>query len=740
MKKKKLFMFLLMTALLFIAFPLSGCSCAQNLLDKLNSLMIKEYPINNESEFVKCIQEDFSRTPEDYSRKPGERDYEYILYELNNDITITSTSIESYWSGRYNKCVPKEATEEEFVEEYTIYYDMVLDGKNHTIKNLSLSGFGASIFGMIGNKSNLTVKNITFDNLTINGRGPVGALLASANGGTINFENVHIINSNITSESNYPIGGFIGQSDGTIGTIKNCSVENTTINGAVAEDCGGFIGKNSLTIRGELLTVSDCESKNNTISAKCNVGGFFGELYQSYADYKADRLFEFKNLTNSSTVTATDIRAGGIAGHLSYWDYSNFVFDTCKNEANATYTAEIKSTNNSAGGILGSANWNGTWAEIPGGCQINFNNCTNNMRVTATENVGGISGYISDKFWYVNYNNCKNLGYGSVDGIHKIGGISGTIDGTIFGGKQFTYTNCENNGMVDGFGSYIGGIAGYNNALNPLFTNCKSTSQHNWITGEQYVGGISGRYGTFVNCENTMDIKHNGTVKTLWKYVGGIVGSGDNSTFTNCTNSGDIIDYTKCTGVDASYIGGIAGYTTKLLMTDCSNSGTIAGNECVGGLVGKSDAAFLEGQKNTLINCSNTGDIYAFGQTTTTQDNYNDKAVKGKIGLLIGSFYTGTLIFEFNNVTVGGNIYIINDTDYVGGWCGYFEEGSVNTFKNDITDSTIDYKIYLSQNVTNICKSNYRYGANIFDDEDNVGNFNNPTTSPESFTYSESDS
>ncbi len=722
-------MFLLMIALLFVAIPLSGC-CHQSIT----------LTIGNEADFAQYFEEGFDMTYlEDhgwiYSHK-----IPVIAYELTEDITITRTDLKNSNMNQYSEKLSMEKNIENSGGSSTT----ILDGKNHTIKNLTLSGFGASLLAITNWETNVIIKNITFDNLTINGKGPTGALLSfnkynRNDNCKVTFENVHIINSTITNEGNYPIGGFIGHADGMIGTIKNCSVKNTTINGVDAEDCGGFIGKNSLSIRGELLTVSDCESKNNTISGTSNVGGFFGELHQSYADYKADRLFEFKNLTNSSSVTATDNRAGGIAGHLSYWDYSNFIFDTCKNEENATYTAEIKSTNNSAGGILGSANWNGSWVYIPAGCQINFKNCTNNMRVTAKENVGGISGYISDKFWYVNYNNCKNLNYGTVDGIHNIGGISGSIDGTILGGKQFTYTNCENNAMIYGFGSYIGGIAGYNAALNPLFTNCKSTSQHNWITGEQYVGGISSRYGTFVDCENTMDIKHNGTLQTLWKYVGGIVGSGDNSTFTNCSNSGDIIDYTKCTGVDASYIGGIAGYTSKLLMSGCSNSGTIAGNECVGGLVGKSDAAFLEGQKNTLINCSNTGDIYAFGQTTTTQDNYDEKTVKGKIGLLIGSFFTGTLIFEFNNVTVNGNIYIINDTDYVGGWCGYFEEGSVNTFKNDISDSTIDYKIYLSQNVTNICKNNYKYGSNIFDVEGNVGDFNNPTTTPESFTYSESD-
>lgn len=727
--KKKIFICLACICLIFTPFFLTGCFDTKG---KVNT-------ISNESDFIECIQEGFPDDSYMDGRKDGKAIYKIVPFELTNDITITSSNIKNKTTVYYDTKFSDYSSEEEFMNDWGLYYKkIVLDGKNHTVKNLTINGWGASLFGVVGSSS-ITVKNITFDNLTIDGQGPAGGFVsftATRNNCEINFENVHIINSSISGDGEYPLGGFVGSCNLAKGIISNCSIKNTVINGENANSCGGFIG-NDLGNRDRYISIADSTSIGNKIQGKESVGGFIGTFNHESEDYKKDRLIEFKNLTCSSDVIATNKRAGGIVGLLSYWDYANFTFTNCKTEFDNETYREIKSSGYSAGGILGSANWNGGALRVPSGSQLNFVNCSNNISVSGSEYVGGISGCLDDRFWKVTYTDCKNLNYGSIYGATKLGGISGSIAGDILGAQQFTFTGCENNAFVTGSGEYVGGISGYNDNLNPLFTNCKNTSQYSWLTGVKYVGGISGRYGTFVDCENSMAIKHNGFVQTTWQYVGGIVGSGDDSTFTNCINSGNIIDYTKSTGVTATYIGGIAGFTSKLLMTGCSNSGTIAGSECVGGLVGKSDATFFEGQKNTLINCSNTGNIYAFGQTNTIKENYDNKEVKGKIGILIGSFYTGTLIFEFDNVTVNGNIYIINDTDHIGGWCGYMEEGSVDTLKGDITNSTIDYKIYLSQNVSDICITNYRYGANVFEGDNNIGDFNNPTTSPESFVYSE---
>lgn len=712
MKKKSIFFSLIIACFMCMTCLFTGCGA-----DKPITISI-----SNETELATYMSEGF---------KDKKDKKEVEKYVLANDITITRTDIKGSATKVYDDVISWGDTETEARESKGGVKNLVFDGQNHTIKDLTLSGFRASFLGWV--TGNVTITNLTFDNLTINGFDETGAIAAHlSDSATLTLDNVKIINSSITSEEEYSVGGFIGNSNRAKGTIKNCSIENTTINGVNSTNVGGFIGSN-IGIRDEYISITDSTSIGNNIQGKEAVGGFIGMFKHENEDYQADRLIEFKNLTSNSDVQATK-RVGGIVGFLSYWDFANFTFTNCKTEFDDETYREIKSTTQSAGGILGSAHWNGVAARVPNGSQLNFVNCSNNMGVTGPEFVGGISGCLDDRFWKVTYTGCKNLNYGSIYGGTKLGGISGSIAGDILGAQQFSFTGCENNGFVTGSGEYVGGISGYNDNINPLFTNCTNTSQYNWITGLKYVGGISGRYGTFVNCTNVMDIKHNGEVQTTWEYVGGIVGSGDDSTFENCLNSGDIIDHSKSTGVNAVYIGGIAGFTSKLVLNGCSNSGTVSGNECVGGLVGKSDATWIEGQKNTLINCSNTGNVYAFGQTTTTVENYTDKQVKGKVGLIIGSFHTGTLIFEFSNVTVNGNIYVVNDTDYVGGWCGYMAEGGESIIEEATETSAMSYKIYLSQNISNICKSNFKYGEKVFDEI--ITGFNNPT-SLETFTYSE---
>ena len=711
MKRKSLFFGLFATCLTCIIGVFAGCD-----LDK--PVVVN---ISSESELATYMADGFAEKVDD---KAVEK------YVLANDITVARTDIKNNATIAYENSISWGNTETEARETFGGVKNVTIDGQNHTIKNLTLSGFRASFLG--GATGNVIIKNLTFDNLTVNGMSETGAIVAYLkDSATLTLDNVKIINSTIACEEDYSVGGFVGYSYRAKGSISNCLLENTTVEGVNSDACGGFIG-NNIGIRDEFISVSDSVSKGNTVKGKASVGGFIGTFKHENEDYKADRLIEFKNLTCSSDVFASDKRAGGIVGFLSYWDFANFTFTNCKTEFDQAQYREIKSSGLSAAGILGSANWNGSAARVPNGSQINFVNCSNDMSVSGSEFVGGISGCLDDNFWKVTYVDCQNLHNGSIYGGTKLGGISASIAGDILGAEQFTFTGCENRGFVTGSGEYVGGICGYNDNLNPLFTNCKNVSDYNWMTGLKYVGGISGRYGTFVGCENAMDIKHNGEVQTSWQYVGGIVGSGDGSTFTNCSNSGDILDYTKANGVNASYIGGIAGYTSQLVLKGCTNTGTVAGNEYVGGLVGKSDAKWIELQKNTLIDCSNSGDVYAFGQSVTTAEDYENSTVKGKVGLIIGAFHTGTLILEFDNVTVNGNIYVVNDTDYVGGWCGYMAEGGESLIEDATENSTTAYKIYVSQAVSEICKNNFKYGENVFDEP--ISGFNNPTA-VEAFEY-----
>lgn len=700
-----------------------------------------KHKISSEAEFIECFENGFSS-------KPGF--FEVKSYVLTNDITITHTDLKNPDMKMYEVGI-ENGKKEDKARITNGYNDTItFDGGGHTIKNLTLSGYCASLFGKVGTNASssdadIVIKNVIFDNLTINGKGATGALISYLNeGSTATFQNVKIINSTIRCEEEVSVGGLIGTSNEGKLIVKNCTIENSTVIAENATNVGGIAGSiNNHPNPAKISTISFCNNINTEVKGLKNVGGIVGEYKDNWFSGKDangnvvdEDIIEFKCLENSGKIYASETTAGGIMGSLSHGNDLNITFESCKtNDGNAP---TISSTSN-VGGILGATNYNRDGFVVATGSQLTFNNCENNQMLYANEKVGGIVGFINNKFWDVKFIGSTNNRI--INGGSKTGGIAGAIDGTIINGKQFSFTNCENKASVLGRdlnSSFVGGILGYNDDLNPLFSNCKNLSiSSSFITGRAYVGGISGQYGTFIDCENSMDIKHNDVLQTSWNYVGGIVGSGDGSTFTNCVNIGDIIDYSKSTGVSATHIGGIAGFTNQLVMINCSNSGTVSGSAYVGGLIGKVTTTYVLGPKNELKNCSNTGNIYAFGQKNTSLENFtNDDIddVNGKIGVLIGYFDTGERIVDFDAVTADANIYIINDTDFVGGWTGYCAQSGGSAIKNNNTNSNILYKIYFSQNVSNVCKTNIKYGEKAFNEV--ILGFNNPTLI-ETFNYTE---
>ena len=441
-----------------------------------------------------------------------------------------------------------DSTEIEARKVSSYEYTMVIYGKGHTIKNLTLSGYTASLFGNVS--GNVTVKNLTFDNLTINVIGPTGALVSSLyENSKARFENVKIINSKITCNEDSPVGGLVGSSNQSRLHIKDCSIENSTIVASSATNVGGIAGYVLNAVQ-ENSTINNCENKSTTIKGLKHVGGIVGEYRDTYVDTLCiygdevdEEIIEFNNLESFGTIEAIENKTGGIIGNLSFCDDLNIKFVNCKTSTSTdgSFLTDISGVND-VGGILGSANSNLSALTVSTGSQIIFNNCENKQMIQGNNNIGGIVGFIDDKFWDVKFIDCYNNE--NIFANSNIGGIAGNIEGSILGGHQFSFTNCQNLGSIVGSkeGQYIGGILGYNNKLNPLFTNCKNLGENDeWMSGRMYIGGISARYGTFVDCQNTMYIRwsnYANDFQNIWQYVGGIVGSGEGSTFTNCSNSG----------------------------------------------------------------------------------------------------------------------------------------------------------------------------------------------------------
>ncbi len=193
---------------------------------------------------------------------------------------------------------------------------------------------------------------------------------------------------------------------------------------------------------------------------------------------------------------------------------------------------------------------------------------------------------------------------GNYDGDgYTISGVytpAGTDDGYSYQGlfgsvRGLSSTNkatIQNVGVIDSFiqgGSSVGGVVG--NIDDTTISNCYNTGS---VSGRSSVGGVVGYApdSTITNCYNT------GTVEGQ-QNVGGVVGNAFSTDMSNCYNTGTV----SGTG---SAVGGVVGSASSRI-TNCYNSGSVSGNGSVGGVVGYA----YSGSTITITNTYYGGDCEA---------------------------------------------------------------------------------------------------------------------------------
>lgn len=373
---------------------------------------------------------------------------------------------------------------------------------------------------------------------------------------------------------------------------------------------------------------------------------------------------------------------------------------------NVVLEGTVNATDEKAGGLVAT-------------CYGVVRDCENRATITSTSyEVGGLVGYlcIGAKI----YDSVNN---GNVIGGTKVGGIAG------FTGGNSIVENCKNMSAIEGDYS-VGGIVGVASQSLRISRNVNEGSVvGKTVATGKGTGGIVGDTDKNVKityCENK------GTVTVSEGYnAGGIVGViGNNDTtptvVDGCTNSGNI--------TAGRIIGGIVANNQGGVIFNCSNSGTIYGttpddsfNFNLGGIVGKSttslkDTATFTIRKytsvteyeelteqeltGTIINCSNSGKVYADPEITTQQK------IGGIVGYLNDGSNTGILTACYNSGEVigtkqTGGIIGISQTSTEAASSKYcYQLGSTVKFLN----GTVATSRYSSQN--NVCTLlGYRSGA-----------------------------
>jgi hypothetical protein len=228
-----------------------------------------------------------------------------------------------------------------------------------------------------------------------------------------------------------------------------------------------------------------------------------------------------------------------------------------------------------------------------------------NLTVTATSNSG--TGFFG------------NVGEGAV--IKNVTFRNATINGgsrnnvgIVAGNNKGTIHHVTVYGTVTSENDYIGGIAAR------TYGSVYRCINHASVTGDSYVGGISGKndaslYDMLIHsCENHGTIVGNSDVGGIY----GVLAIGRKMTVYGMTNDGSVTS-------NGNYAGGLFGQITGTAgqmgtVERCSNAGTVRANDYAGGCFGKIGdyiTVIKQDVADPARNCTNTGAVTAVSGTHT---------------------------------------------------------------------------------------------------------------------------
>ncbi len=240
--------------------------------------------------------------------------------------------------------------------------------------------------------------------------------------------------------------------------------------------------------------------------------------------------------------------------------------------------------------------------------------------------IGGIAGTVDGTVAFVNVTSTVNVTVTDAETNLVAGGFFGYTSRNNTGNTcsttpKVTMKDCVYNGTVSVCGGSAGGFIGKNISTTTL-TNCVAKGTVTANKTKSNVGGILGRVAvatdasmTMVNCDNQANVKDG-------IFMGGMIGlldtSGDtvcNTTLRGCKNNGDVISELP-TSTGWPSVGGMIGETgwakCDLDVVDCVNYGKVASYNNNGGIMGscKIDDVLTDGDY-TVKNCVNSGNVYS---------------------------------------------------------------------------------------------------------------------------------
>ena len=344
------------------------------------------------------------------------------------------------------------------------------------------------------------------------------------------------------------------------------------------------------------------------------------------------------------------------------------------------------------------------------------------LKVSGTNNVGGIIGYAKDDT-RLTYSFADALGSvqpdsrsseltnlvntGNVSGVSNVGGLVGYMDGGKLSNDEENraqYKGSYNLGKITGRGNdsnNIGGLIG--KADNATVGGTKNTLiNYNTVEGGYNVGGIVGSAvnTTVANASNEGAVKANGFMIDSYIYHTDYKGKSDN--VDNWQNNNDALTGTHKAEVRVANVGGIVGSSSAgSKLTDVTNKADVssalvkqtttsntapsdfdhyaAGN--VGGIVGRAEDSNITNANNVESNirgAMNVGGIAGyFGATDVKNENNKDYRILNAINNGGDIMATGgikeddTFTYEITRTDYDGDNKEKYITGNIGGIAGY---------------------------------------------------------------------
>ena len=492
------------------------------------------------------------------------------------------------------------------------------------------------------------------------------------------------------------IGGMVGRCD------EGASLSNCTNTGGKleylgsTETCplhiGGIVGQSKGSVSSCTNATSilfDADFKVDASGKYLSIGGVVG---------RQNANVELSNNVNTAAVTYNGYATGYVAlgGIVGYCDGP---IAGGENSGTVSFTGQANGQNVPIGGIVARTPGSKSGDRITG--VTNRGNIIINTTTQTKKElfVGGIIGHHQSA-------NLSGTNTGKVEvtsltcSVLSLGGIAGKTAGTVSGNNSGEVVTCEDCTIAGDI--YMGGVVGQ--AAAPVESSVNSgaiISGGNTTKAQSYlqVGGVVGwsnGSAPISDCQNTGNVTNTGNSKGFI-YVGGVT-SESAAEISNSYNTATITNSGECAGSYTSNnvkkccdnsVGGVAGVNNNTTFTSCYNTGEVVntgysgGGIFVGGVAGKSKAG-------TFVTCYNTGAVTNEGQAYDSLVAC-DVAIGGVAGYLTegANILTGTeAAYNYNNGTVTDSS--ISTYVGIGGCVGFVNgDGSELSYLKNLSDGDV---------------------------------------------------